>query len=40
MFWLEANIITPKQYRREIENLITGMGGTVKNTNSDEPQKF
>ncbi|MBE0467078.1 MAG: 50S ribosomal protein L11 methyltransferase [Candidatus Desulforudis sp.] len=30
MFWLEISVITPKEYRVRVENLITGMGGSVK----------
>ncbi len=29
MPWLEASIVTPAQHRREIENLITAMGGSI-----------
>ncbi|MEW6458697.1 MAG: 50S ribosomal protein L11 methyltransferase [Bacillota bacterium] len=30
MFWLEVSIITPTGYRQRVENLIVGMGGSVK----------
>lgn len=30
MFWLEVSIITPKHFRRQIENMIAALGGSVK----------